>query len=291
MKCKNKPDEFTLSDLYLNQRLTTRAIGKIYGYSKTEVRRWLMTSGIQLRPANRGLIHRGIEPPTADQLQQMIHVEHLTYEQVAAKYGADFTTVPHWLKKHGIEKPKPWITRNKGPLAPLPPLALVQAMYEKGATLQSLADQFSVSEHRISAYLKDAGIELRRGGFDGGKRYICDDHSLVMSAYEQKAANWLIGHSVPFVYEPRLPFNRRLKADFQANGWFIEIWGVQDSASYEKKRKRKLALYETYRIPLIELLPSHFSVRKHIFESRMRLCLYVPAQELPLFQAKDFLDS
>src|SRR5260221_5069346 len=95
------PDFDTLHQLYVVERLNVRDIAKRLGFaSKTSVQNRLKAFGITARDAHNGLLNRGIEPPSREVLQHLIHVEHKGYREIAKIYDVDFTAIPYWLKKH-----------------------------------------------------------------------------------------------------------------------------------------------------------------------------------------------
>lgn len=242
--------------MYLSQRMTSYQIADKFRVDRVSAVRWLNRYGITLRAANDGLENRGVTPPTKEELERMVHAEHLSYKEVAAKFGVDFTAVPHWLKKHGVTRPEGCLAFRKRGVA-LPDADVLQSMYGEGLSTRLIALHFNVSSATIKALLKQYDIEARPSGFNGGKRLTCDDGTIVKSVYEQRVANWLVANALAFEYEPKLPFSNSLKGDFLVNGWFIEVWGVEGSARYDARRERKVSLYATHELPLIELLPRH----------------------------------
>lgn len=270
-----RPDIETVRRLYETERLTTRQIGSQFGVSKTEVLRWLKFYSIPRRAVSRGLLNRGIKEPTKEELIHLIHVEHKSYREIAVMYGVNFATIPLWLKKHQIKLPTVWGTRRKGAQVILPTQDELRKMYlEDGIILDDIATKHNVTRSVIARLCKEFGILLRPDGFNGGIRFTCDDGHLVRSTYEQKVDNWLYEHGISHEYEPRLPFDRRWYADFLANGWYIEIWGVNGSKDYTQRKARKLALYNTHQIPLIQLSIDSFQPRrKGSWKRRLTRCL------------------
>lgn len=258
-----RPDYETVYRLYHTERLTTRQIGRMYDVSKTEVLRWLKFYSIPRRAANSGLENRGIEPPSKDDLIQLVHIEHKSYREIAQMYGVEWTVIQHWLKKHGIDRPSVWETRRKGDLVVYPTQDELYKMYiEQGMTLAQIADIYKVSQTPIADLCKKYDIPIRPDGFNGGIRFTCNDGHLVRSTYEQKVDNWLYEHGIPHEYEPRMPCDSRYDADFLANGWYIEIWGVTGSEIYAQRKAHKISLYHTHHIPLIQLSVDSFSQRR-----------------------------
>ncbi|MGH2478516.1 MAG: hypothetical protein ACRDHW_02525, partial [Ktedonobacteraceae bacterium] len=95
--------------------------------------------------------------------------------------------------------------------------------------------------------------------------------------YEQRIDDWLHEHGIPHRYEPRLPFDNRSKADFFANGWYIEIWGVAQNKIYTERRKRKIRGYNLHHLPLIEIDLHHFdSKRNFLWIRRLKKVLVPP---------------
>jgi hypothetical protein len=141
-----------------------------------------------------------------------------------------------------------------------------------------------VSSTSIKEAMERYGIKARPSGFNGGIRYQCSNGLEVRSAYERRVGDWLLAHTVPFVYEPTLPFNRRLTADFLANEWYIEIWGVEGWAVYEERREKKQRLYRLHSLPLIEFRP--YEIYREIFNRRLSTCLRLPDDDLPLCRTR-----
>jgi predicted GNAT family acetyltransferase len=281
-----KPTKDELAEMYLMQRMSTREIGVRLGVAHITVGRWLKANGIPVRSADKGLANRGIEPPSRDDLYRMIHVEHLGYRGVAKRFGVDHTAIPHWLKRHGIARPTWTQSKYKGAFPELD-AAEIGRLYDAGMSSAAIAERMNVSSDTIRRACRKRGIAVRPDGFRNGARYACESGLLVRSAYEKRVADWLSQRSIPYEYEPALPFRdrpfaARLRGDFLANGWYIEVWGVVGSASYQAKKERKLDLYRSHGLPLIQLSPYHFA-RKYAgtLAKRLGLTLMPPAQSRP----------
>lgn len=250
------PDSDTLRRLYVDERKTTYEIGATYGVNRVSVTRWLKKLGISVRPGGRGLANRGVPPPTAKDLQRLVHDEHRSYREIAACYGVDASAIPHWLKRHGIVLPTTWGTRYGDNAPRLPDVAQLAALYLDGLSLDEIGQRFGVSRLPIRARFKAAGIPLKRDGWDGGKRFACADGHSVRSTYERRVCDWLTEHGIGHAYEPTLPWDLRSHADFLANGWYVEIWGVTNSPRYAERRERKIAAYRANRAALVQV--NHF---------------------------------
>lgn len=268
------PPESELRNLYEAQRLTMEQIGEQFNVSGGLVKQWLKRSGIQARPNGTGLAARGIEPPTREELTRMIHTDRLTYTQIAVQYGVDQSAVQHWLNRHGIERPLTWIDQHNTPET----VAAMSAAYEAGASMDDIGQHWGgVTSMMVKVLFKMHGIQVRPDGWKGGQRFACQDGHLVRSTYERRVDDWLHEHGVVHVYEPSLPFSPVHKADFQANGWYIEIWGVTNNQAYQERKQRKLELYAANNAPLIEI-PQHafFRQSKDLWIRRLHQCLVRP---------------
>lgn len=251
-----RPTAEELRELYLVQRKTTREIGTRYGVRHTSVRRWLKHHGIETRPAGRGLANRGTAAPAAEELHRLVHVEHLSYRDIGDRYGVDHTAVPVWLDQYGIAKPGVWDTRRRGAVVALPSAVDLRRRYEAGESLRTLIRGTGVSESTLADVMRSAGIEIRDNGWNGGRRFACTDGHPARSVYEQRVDDWLAAHGYAHEIEPRLPFDRRCRADFLVGSLYIEVWGVTNLPSYTARRQRKTRLYAQHGLPLIGL-PVH----------------------------------
>lgn len=260
--CPRPPVE-ELRALYLDSQVGMRVIGKRYGVSRGTVRQWLRTYEIPVKPTGNGLAQRGLAMPTRDELERLIYADRLTYKEVGKRYGVDKTAVPYWLDRYGI--PRPTRTRIN--------FEVVRDLYTAGLSAEVIGKDLGCSKSTILSFLHQMGISRRAEGWRGLIR--ARDGQLVRSTYELRVADWLSGHGIVYEYEPRVPFGHgNTRADFLANGWYIEVWGVHSNAPYKRKREAKVAAYHSLSLPLIELCPNHFSARDgHLFEHRLSPCL------------------
>lgn len=267
--------------------MTTREIGPMFGVDRVTIGRWLTAHGIPKRPSGRGLANRGVEPPTADELDRLLNVEHVGYRGVAERYGVDPSAVMLWCRQMGVRRPSIWETRRAGQEPQWPSDPELVSRYQRGDRVEEMADEIGVSRPLVIARLRSLGVEIRRDGWDGGKRFAGADGHLVRSTYERRACDWLSEHGIPHSIEPSLPWDRRGRADFLANGWYIEIWGVQDSPAYTTRRARKRDGYRAHGLPLVEINHFDFSSQKR---GRWRRLLAVtarpPEHALPLLQTQ-----
>lgn len=274
---KEIPPAIELRSLYEEQRLTTAEIAQRFGVASTTVSKWLRVYKIETRVPGTGLAARGVVAPTPEELYRMIHVEHLSYEQVAAKYGVDLTAVPYWLDKHGIPRPTNWYESHSEPSI----VSDMQQAYESGLSLDEVSRMFGAnSREMLKKIFREQGVPIRKDGWNGGKRFDCLDGHKVRSTYEQRVDNWLHEHRVDHTYEPSLPFSPTHKADFLANGWYIEVWGVNNNAEYKERKQRKIELYQTHHAHLIEV-PYHAFAKtfNDLWIRRLEQCLIAASPE------------
>lgn len=263
-----KPPKDQLEDWYTTQRKSARQIATLCGVSHMSVKRWLREYGIERRPAGRGLANRGIEPPSREDLYRLVHFEHQSLAAIGANYGVDETAVAYWLDRLDIPRPTIWSTRRKGRTPALPTEVELRGLCEQGISLREIARRHSVSDSTIGRLCRKYGIEASPDGWQG-IRLTCDDGHQVRSTYEQRVDNWLHVRGIPHEYEPALPCDRRYHADFLANGWYVEIWGVKGMRTYAARKRRKLALYRLHGLPLVHLTYDAFSTRHNSWERRI----------------------
>lgn len=280
-----RPDSETLRRLYIDERQTTRQIANTFATNKSAVVRWLVAYGIPRRASGHGLANRGVDPPTAAELNRLINVEYLGCRGAAKRYGVDPSSILQWCRKLGVPVQTTWGTRRAGFLPNWPADEVLAARYLSGERIDDIAADIGVSRPLVTKHLLNLGVEIRRDGYDGGKRFACADGHNVRSTYERRVCDWLHERAIPHTYEPRLPWDQRSRADFMANGWYIEIWGVQNSPAYAAQRARKQAGYRSHGVALVEINHFDFSSQKR---GRWRRLLAVTsnpaAHALPLLR-------
>ncbi len=266
------PPKDELVDLYLIQKKNMRTIGNFYDVSKGTVKKWLVKYEIPVRLPGYGLEHRGATPPTKEDLYNMIYIRGLFYHEVAAKYGVDVSAIGHWLVKYGLGRAG---GKLRGPINKLTKDKLNDLYKGQGYSLVSIGEMYNVSAPVIARLCNEFEIKIRPEGW-GGKTFICKDEHIVRSTYELKVDNWLYDHGINHTYEPQLPFGRRMQADFLANGWYIEVWGVIGNDTYDKRKRRKIAAYKANNIPLVEIPVHAFdSQRNNQWIRLLQKCLQI----------------
>lgn len=280
-----RPPKNVLQDLYLTQNLTAREIATRFRVNKISVIRWMNIYGIELRPKGRGLANRGIVAPSREDLHNLVHVIHLGYKEIANLFGVDGSAIMHWLIKHNIERPKRWDTIRKTRNFRYPTKEELEDLYiQQGLSTKAIGRLFQLSDSCIAKCLIDSGLPVRASGWNYGKRFIGKDGHALRSTYELSVCDWLTANNISHEYEPSLSFSKHFHSDFLADGFYIEIWGVINSAIYTKRKKRKRDLYRANDIPLIELNVYHFNKASKHNWSRILERYFLP-KSFPLISA------
>ncbi len=265
-----RPPPELLQHWYQGKLMSVETIAALWDVSPSAMLRWITEADIPRRPPGRSLEARGLTPPSADELREMVWVRHLSYEEIAAKVGCDLTAVGFWLDKHGIPRPDIWETRRKGADVKVPSQAELAGRYAAGESLKAISDDFDVSWQTIRELAIDSGIQLREPGWYFGPRLVAADGHLVRSAYEKRVDDWLSSHGLEHEVDPPVPFKSRWLADFRVGDTYIEVWGVRDQPTYDTKKRAKIEAYTAHGVKLIELAYHHFPANKrHLFEQRL----------------------
>lgn len=277
------PDKRILQDLYETQKLSTTKIAALYGVSDPVVLRWLRRYNIQPRPKSPGLANRGLQIPTKEDLENMIREQRLTLKQIGQKYGVTPEGISYWVKKYGIA-----LISYEERHPNLPTIEEFLDLYNnQGMSLDMIAGHLSISRDVIVHFCEKYHIQLRPNGFNGGRRFECTDGHTVRSVYEQRVDNWLSEHQVEHVYEPPLPFDKRYRADFLVNGWYIEIWGIRTypnnskrhvrmSEKYVQRHLYKKQMYKEHHLPLLEIYEHDFDNRRNAWTRMLTSVLNPP---------------
>jgi len=82
-----------------------------------------------------------------------------------------------------------------------------------------------------------------------------DDGHIVKSKSEVIIDNWLYHHNLVHAYERKVPVTEDLTCDFYVPvaQCYIEYWGLEGLEDYEKRREKKINIYQRYHLNLIGL--------------------------------------
>lgn len=278
---KERPSPQILHELYETHAMTTAQLGERYGVQSQTICVWLhdanipvrqdqLTSGLGKTPPSKRPI------PDKETLTYLYGDFRLTTRQMADHYQVSSTVVGKWLRHHGIPRRAAGTGLIARGIEPPSDPELQDMIHVKCLTYREVADQYGVDQSAVQYWLDQRGIERPKGqGWQGGSPYQTPDGQIVRSSYEKAVAQWLIDHRIDFIYEPNLPFIGR--ADFLANGWYIEVWGVTGSTTYKARKSVKQSLYKAHGLPLIEL-PAHSFGKKEgePWKHHLARCLLPP---------------
>jgi len=205
----------------------------------------------------------------ADQLRAWYVDQGLSAVTIAEMLGVNDKTVTNQLRAFGIPMRPGYYTGAPLPMPPRDDLARLILVECVGMT--RAAAIYGVDPSTVGSWLDRYSIPRpQEGGY--GRRIEANDGHIVQSSYELTVDNWLSALRIPHEYEPRL-FGR-FRADFYANGWYIEVWGVVNHDRYVRNKERKIAFYHDNRLPLIELIPQDFATDE--WQHLLRRCLVSP---------------
>lgn len=275
-----RPDPEQLHDMYVNQRMSSHRIAELCSVSHTTVKRWLRAAQVPMRPIGNGLASRGLPEPTAEDLQRMVHVEHLSYRAIAARLGVDFTAIPYMLDRHGVRRPTVWHTRRRGVVAREPGRAELAHRISLGESLGSIARDFDVSRGTLGDRCRAYGIDVRPDGWKR-LRYQCLDGHAARSVYEQRVDDWLFERRLAHEVEPAYPWDRRYRADFLVGDTYVEVWGVTDNTAYQDRKRMKIKRCAEAGVPLIQINHWQFAKGRRWWRPLARLLNNVEMDELP----------
>lgn len=239
-------------------------LARRFGVTRKRIKATFAAYGLVLHPR-----------PTADELERFIHVDHRRLADIGDLFGVGPSTVGEWVTEFGLRRPNGWFTRI-GHEPRIPTRDEIAARYEAGTSLAQIGHEFDLSEPTIRKLCHEYAIAVRSGGWSGAYRIVGRDGHKVRSSYERRVDDWLAERGIPHSYEPRLA--GRYRADFLANGWYVEIWGITKGGrvptAYWERRAKKAAFYKANSLPLIEIEAWWFQKRLHgLWERRLSRCL------------------
>lgn len=129
-------------------------------------------------------------------------------------------------------------------------------------TYSRLLEKFNyepISEAEDNVILESSSIWTNefRDKFDA--KYRTQDWHRVRSRAEAMIDDWLYHAGIAHAYEKRPPINEDMICDFFIpSHWgsqqvYIEYWGLENDEKYLERKRKKLELYKSNELPLIEL--------------------------------------
>lgn len=101
--------------------------------------------------------------------------------------------------------------------------------------------------------------------------YRCEDGHYVKSLSEVLIDNWLFNHNIAHAYERIVPIKEMIVSDFfiKSANLYIEFWGL-NNPEYIKRKERKLHLYNSNSLNLINLENEHIQNLDDILPNKLR---------------------
>jgi hypothetical protein len=274
----SRPDDETLRHLYLFGGPTSAQIAAQVGVSPSAVWKWLRDADVARRKPGQQRGKPGTpkrQRPDPAVLRDLYEAQRLPAKEVAERLGVHWTTVIDWLRDAGVavrpsHRRRTVGERRTGQPALLPDAATFCALYGSGLSLEAVGERYGVSTMVTTKLARAYGVSLREGGYNGGRRHVGTDRHRVRSSYELMVCEWLTARGIVHEYEPSLPLPGRWSADFRANGWYIEIWGMKSHGRYRDGQEYKRAWYRAHNAALIELSAHMFAPsRAGLWERRL----------------------
>ncbi len=106
------------------------------------------------------------------------------------------------------------------------------------------------------------------------KTYKTNDGHMVASEGELLIDNWLFDHRVWHIYEPKLPIEENVLADFgiitkDEKLIYLEFWGMEHK-SYKDRKETKLIIYKENDFTLIEVDPEDLRSLNEVLQRNLR---------------------
>ena len=118
---------------------------------------------------------------------------------------------------------------------------------------------------------KNDGEDFRKK-YDADYRYRTQDGHRVRSKAEAMIDDYLYGKGIVHAYERKLPIEEVVYPDFYIpNGnVYIEFWGLEGNADYDKRKKEKIEIYAQNQFNLIELTDKDIERLDDILPPKLR---------------------
>lgn len=157
-----------------------------------------------------------------------------------------WVTTPQGKRNGGIDREH---DSSKTPFVQWP-AAITENRAFKNAVLESKGEKTEGEQFASVDKTEEVGF---REKFPAKLR--AADGQMVRSRGELLIDNYLYFKQIAHAYERKVPIDEDLYCDFYlpSGKVYIEYWGLEEDASYSKRKQKKLSLYESNRLNLIEL--------------------------------------
>lgn len=183
--------------------------------------------------------------PPKDDIETAYLTQNKTMAEIAQIYEVGKNTVINWLRHYDLKK--------GGRIVPPLKAELEQLYRTERLTKREIAEIYNMSGATLGRIFKRYEIDSMPHQWGLGRLRKCKDGHIVRSSYEVAVDNWLTRNQIAHEYEPQLPQARRYRSDFYANGFYIEVWGLEKDETYLRRKNFKRKIYQKYNLPLIEI--------------------------------------
>lgn len=172
-------DRDTLYDHYVTQELTIEEVAEELGGSVATIYKWLKHHEIPRRSSKEAYRRNTPEAlKNEEELNRLYWDERMTMQEIADYCGRSLTQAHYWIEKHDIQP------RTRGGIPVTTDIEELSTLYwEKGWTLDEIADREDASHASVIRWFDKAGIDRRpairhgenhpnwKGGRSGDPRY------------------------------------------------------------------------------------------------------------------------
>ena len=151
--------EKELHDMYWNEGMTQREIGKVCGVSNVTVSRWIKEYGIKTRTGSESKM-MGVLIPSKSELMEMYLDQNMSMNEIAISVGVSLFSISTWMTQYKIKAR----TTSKSLLINtlMPSKSELEEMYiGKGMTLKEIGKEIGVSSATVGLWMNGYVIETR----------------------------------------------------------------------------------------------------------------------------------
>lgn len=276
-KCRHETQRTSIPyeliyNLYITKNMNTRDIGKELGVSKHKISDTLKYYNLEIRAPHTQRKGGMYNIPAKEELENLYFNEYMNYEKIGEIYKTELSNVGLWFKRYGI-KARKYGEGKRSRNFIYPTVQEIEELYiNKGLTSYELAPLFNTTPNTICKIIKDYGFDTKPNLWLGRKFIKCKDGHEVRSNLERIVDEYLYENNISHEYEKRLPGESyRYMTDFYANNFYVEIWGVVNSKTYNEKRAKKEQIYKINHLKLISIEPQDFKDLKIVYEKLNKL--------------------
>ena len=153
------PSKEELAKLYVEERLSTTKIAKLFNVSRQTISNHLKKHGIVVRSGTEAQLN-GKTIPSKNELNDLYTTKHMSMSKIGAIYNVDAHTIRRLLKKYNISIRTGANAHLKGKTLPTKD-ELTQLYITQRLSIAKISDIYNVSAQTIHTYLKKHDIKPR----------------------------------------------------------------------------------------------------------------------------------